>query len=68
MTFTIEPMINQGDWDVVTDQVEGWTVPPLINPIIFLVFGFSLFANSFVSDSIDTLMTISGFFRSCATV
>ncbi|MBN1577505.1 MAG: type I methionyl aminopeptidase [Chitinispirillaceae bacterium] len=26
MTLTIEPMINRGGWDVVTDQVDGWTV------------------------------------------
>ncbi|MBN1307023.1 MAG: methionyl aminopeptidase [Chitinispirillaceae bacterium] len=26
MTLTIEPMINRGTWEVVTDQVDGWTV------------------------------------------
>ena len=26
MTFTIEPMINAGDWRVVTDKEDGWTV------------------------------------------
>jgi methionyl aminopeptidase len=26
MTFTIEPMINQGDWRVTTDAVDKWTV------------------------------------------
>ncbi|MDR0304951.1 MAG: type I methionyl aminopeptidase [Chitinispirillales bacterium] len=26
MTFTIEPMINAGDWRVTTDKKDGWTV------------------------------------------
>jgi methionyl aminopeptidase len=26
MTLTIEPMINLGAWDVITDEVDGWTV------------------------------------------
>ena len=26
MTFTIEPMINRGDWKVVTDKKDKWTV------------------------------------------
>ncbi len=26
MTFTIEPMVNRGDWKVVTDRRDGWTV------------------------------------------
>ena len=26
MTFTIEPMINAGGWQVITDQNDGWTV------------------------------------------
>jgi len=26
MTFTIEPMINAGDWRVITDKKDGWTV------------------------------------------
>lgn len=26
MTFTIEPMINMGGWEVVTDRKDGWTV------------------------------------------
>ena len=26
MTFTIEPMINEGTWDVEIDPVDGWTV------------------------------------------
>lgn len=26
MTLTIEPMINQGSWQVVTDRADGWTV------------------------------------------
>jgi methionyl aminopeptidase len=26
MTFTIEPMINLGDYKVITDNVDGWTV------------------------------------------
>jgi methionyl aminopeptidase len=26
MTFTIEPMINQGGWRVVTSAEDGWTV------------------------------------------
>lgn len=26
MVFTIEPMINAGDWEVVVDETDGWTV------------------------------------------
>jgi methionyl aminopeptidase len=26
MTFTIEPMINAGDWKITTDKKDGWTV------------------------------------------
>ena len=26
MTFTIEPMINLGDYQVATSKVDGWTV------------------------------------------
>jgi methionyl aminopeptidase len=26
ITFTVEPMINQGDWRVTTDPVDSWTV------------------------------------------
>lgn len=26
MIFTIEPMINMGTWEVITDEVDGWTV------------------------------------------
>ncbi|MCQ2112586.1 MAG: type I methionyl aminopeptidase [Bacteroidaceae bacterium] len=26
MVFTIEPMINMGDWEVVIDEEDGWTV------------------------------------------
>ncbi|MCD8032233.1 MAG: type I methionyl aminopeptidase [Bacteroides sp.] len=26
MTFTIEPMINMGSWEVYTDAADGWTV------------------------------------------
>lgn len=26
MTFTIEPMINEGHWDVYVDEADGWTV------------------------------------------
>ena len=26
MTFTVEPMINLGDYDVYTDSHDGWTV------------------------------------------
>jgi methionyl aminopeptidase len=26
MTFTIEPMINMGTWEVTTDKADGWTV------------------------------------------
>jgi len=26
MVFTIEPMINAGDWEVVVDEEDGWTV------------------------------------------
>ncbi len=26
MTFTVEPMVNRGDWRVVFDQSDGWTV------------------------------------------
>ena len=26
MTFTIEPMINTGGWEVITDRDDGWTV------------------------------------------
>ena len=26
MTFTIEPMINLGDYQVVTSKLDGWTV------------------------------------------
>lgn len=26
MVFTIEPMINMGDWRVTVDQRDGWTV------------------------------------------
>ena len=26
MTFTVEPMVNQGEWRVVFDQQDGWTV------------------------------------------
>ena len=26
MVFTIEPMVNAGDWEVVVDEEDGWTV------------------------------------------
>ena len=26
MVFTIEPMVNAGDWEVVVDEKDGWTV------------------------------------------
>ena len=26
MTFTIEPMINMGTWQVFIDEEDGWTV------------------------------------------
>ena len=26
MTLAIEPMVNQGTWEVITDQTDGWTV------------------------------------------
>ncbi|MCK4980702.1 MAG: type I methionyl aminopeptidase [Candidatus Delongbacteria bacterium] len=26
MTFTVEPMINEGDFEVITSQTDGWTV------------------------------------------
>jgi len=26
MTFTVEPMVNRGDWRVVVDEQDGWTV------------------------------------------
>lgn len=26
MTFTVEPMVNQGDWRVSVNQADGWTV------------------------------------------
>ncbi len=26
MTFTVEPMVNQGTWEVVFDESDGWTV------------------------------------------
>lgn len=26
MTFTVEPMVNRGSWEVYTDQKDGWTV------------------------------------------
>ena len=33
MTFTIEPMINQGTWDVVIDEEDGWTVTTADNKL-----------------------------------
>ena len=29
MTFTIEPMINEGTWKVEVDPLDGWTVRTL---------------------------------------
>ena len=26
MVFTIEPMVNMGDWRVFVDEEDGWTV------------------------------------------
>ena len=26
MVFTIEPMINMGTWEIVTDEKNGWTI------------------------------------------
>ena len=33
MTFTIEPMINEGTWDVVIDEEDGWTVTTADNKL-----------------------------------
>lgn len=31
MTFTIEPMINQGTWKTALSRVDGWTVRTMDN-------------------------------------
>ena len=32
MVFTIEPMINMGTWEIVTDEKNGWTIPQTKSP------------------------------------